>query len=145
MIFKPQNIELEEIVCQDVFVYFGAVAWQFFDVRLLRTIDLLRRKIGKPFIINNWHNGGSFDERGFRCYRCDIVKQAIKKENLYISPHMTGQAFDFDVIGSSAEEIRTWIFQNADILPFNIRLENGVNWIHIDTRDAGKRVYFFNQ
>jgi hypothetical protein len=138
--------ELKEIVCKDVYNYYKDVAWQFFDSRLLTTIDRLREKIGKPIFVNNWDTGGQFDERGFRCLRCSIVKQAIKNNKMYVSPHMTGQAIDFDVEGLLAEEVRLWIIKNQNMWPYPLRLEADVNWVHLDTREIGinKKVTLFN-
>jgi hypothetical protein len=138
--------ELKEIVCKDVYNYYKDVAWQFFDSRLLTTIDRLREKIGKPIFVNNWDTGGQFDERGFRCLRCSIVKQAIKNNKMYVSPHMTGQAIDFDVEGLLADEVRQWIIKNQNLWPYPLRLEADVNWVHLDTREIGinKKVTLFN-
>jgi hypothetical protein len=71
---------LDELVCKDVYEFYGNTAWQFFDFRLLHTIDILREKFNKPIMINNWLTHGEFDERGFRCLKCSLVKDAIKKD-----------------------------------------------------------------
>ena len=146
MIYKPTYFELPELVCEDIYNKFGDIAWSFFDARLLITIDLLREKLNKPIFVNDWQVHGKFDERGFRCIKCSLVKQAIKENRLYVSPHMTGQGIDFDVEGCLAEEIRDWIVKNQSILPYAIRLEKNVNWVHLDTRDntEGKKVVLFN-
>jgi hypothetical protein len=145
MIYEPIYFNLEEIACPHIYHHFGNVAWQFFDSRLLITIDKIRERIGKPVFINNWQEHGQFDERGFRCLQCELVKTAIKENRLYVSPHMTGQAVDFDVQGLVAEEVRQWIIKNANLWPYPIRLEAGVSWVHLDTRDAEKgKVHLFN-
>ena len=38
------------------------------------------------------------------------------------------------VIGMTAEEVRQWIIDHADELPYPARLERDVSWIHMDTR-----------
>lgn len=146
MIYKPQYFSLDELVCPHVYGIFGDIAWQFFDSRLLITIDLLREKFNKPIYVNDWQIHGEFDERGFRCIQCDLVKKAIRYKRLYVSPHMTGQGVDFDVEGLLAEEVRQWIIKNERILPYSIRLERSVNWVHLDTRDnfEGKKIVLFN-
>lgn len=145
MIYKPIYFDLEELVCPHVFKKYGNTAWQFFDSRLLITIDKIRERIGKPVFINDWNEGGKLDERGFRCIQCDTVNRAIAENKLYVSPHMTGQAVDFDVQGLLAEEVRQWIIKNQNLWPYPIRLEAGVSWIHVDTRDAEQgKVYLFN-
>lgn len=145
MIYKPVYFDLHELVCPDIYKKFGEIAWQFFDARLLATIDIIRQKIGKPIEVNNWKAGGQFDERGFRCIQCSLVQKAISEKRLYVSPHMTGQAIDFDITGLMAEEVRQWLQKNPNILPYPIRLEANVSWVHLDTRDADKgKIYLFN-
>jgi hypothetical protein len=64
---------------------------------------------------------------------------------MYVSPHMTGQGVDFDVQGLLAEEVRQWLIKNPNLLPYPIRLEAGVSWVHLDTRDTGiQKVTLFN-
>ena len=145
MIYKPTHFILEELVCPHVFKKFGDIAWQFFDERLLMTLDIIREKLNKPIFVNNWDQDGKFDERGFRCIQCSLVKKAIKEKRLYVSPHMTGQGMDFDVEGMVASEVRLWLVKNEKILPWPIRLEGNVDWVHLDIRDAEKdKVYIFN-
>ena len=145
MRYLPKYFTIDELVCPHIYDKFGEIAWQFFDQRLLITLDTLRERFNKPIFVNDWQVHGRFDERGFRCIQCDLVKKAIKEKRLYVSPHMTGQGADFDVQGLLAEEVRQWIIKNQNLLPYPIRLENGVSWVHLDTRDADKgKVYLFN-
>jgi hypothetical protein len=116
MIQKPINFEIREFVCPDVFNAYGETAWQFFDPKLLQTIDLLRQKLNRKILINTWHEGGSQQESGFRCLKCSIVQDYIKKDQIYCSAHMTGQAVDFSVEGMLAEEVRNWIRKNQNLL-----------------------------
>jgi hypothetical protein len=142
----PTYFTLDELVCEHVYNVFGKTAWQFFDPRLIITIDRLREKLNKPIYVNDWQIHGSLSQRGFRCIQCDLVKEAIAKDQLYVSPHMTGQAVDFDVEGLLAEEVRIWIKKNQNLLPYPIRLEKDVNWVHLDTRDADQgKVYEFKR
>jgi hypothetical protein len=136
--------KIEEMVCPHVYNAFSDQAWSFFDMRLLITLDRIRELINKPIIINTWKDGGQFDERGFRCIKCDLVKTAIAENKIYVSPHMTGQAVDFDVQGLVAEEVRNWLVVNRMKLPYQIRLEQDVNWVHLDTRAfKDERIHFF--
>jgi hypothetical protein len=143
MIYKPIYFDLEELVCKDVFDHYGQTAWQFFDPRLLETIDHLREKLVKAIFVNNWKEGGNLDERGFRCLKCQTVKDNYNKD--YCSTHMRGQAIDFDVQGLLAEEVRQWIIKNNNFLKYPIRLEKDVSWVHLDVIDCGKLVYLFNK
>jgi len=143
MALIPDNFTIEELVCKDVFDRFGQTAWQFFDPRLIITLDWIRQRLNKPVFINNWKDGGKFDERGYRCIQCSLVKDAIAQKRLYVSPHMLGQAADFDVMGMVSEEIRQWLIKNKNIIPYPIRLEEGVSWCHLDVQDTGQKVYLF--
>lgn len=145
MIYKPKYFTLDELVCEDVYNFYGQTAWQFFDSRLLVTIDQIRERIGKPIYINDWQVHGQFSQRGFRCLRCALVHDACVNNRMYVSPHMTGQAVDFDVVGLTAEETRQYIIKNQGLWPYPLRLEDGVGWVHLDTRDADKgKVFLFN-
>jgi hypothetical protein len=136
---------IDELVCMHVYYKFNSSALTFFDSRLLITMEAIRRRIDKPILINNWRHGELFSQRGFRCIQCPLVKDAISKDQLYVSPHMTGQAFDFDVVDMTADESRKYIFDNANLWPYSIRLENNVAWIHLDTRNnSDEKVIFFN-
>ena len=134
---KPDHFSIDELVCPDVYQYYGDTAFQFFDVKLLITIDRLREKFNKPIYINNWMIHGDFTQRGFRCIKCDLVKKAIADNQIYVSPHMTGQAVDFDVEGLLSEEVRQYIIKNKNLWPYPMRLEEGVSWVHLDIRDNG--------
>ena len=145
MIYEPKHFDLQELACPHAYDKYGAAAWQFFSPRLLITLDFLREKLNKPIYVNNWQISGSFDERGFRCIQCDLVKKAIAENRLYVSPHMLGRAIDFDVQSMTSEEVRQWIIQHQSILPYPIRLEKSVNWVHLDVFDANNgKVYLFN-
>lgn len=135
---------IEELVCKDVCDKFKERAWQFFDPRLIQTIDWIRERLNKPVYVNNWDNNGKYDERGLRCIQCSLVKDAIAQNRLYVSPHMLGQAIDFDVMGMVAEEVRQWLVKNKASLPHPIRLENGTTWVHLDVQNTGQKVYLFN-
>ena len=137
------NFILRELVCPDVFTKYGSMAWNFFDPRLLLTIDRIRYKFNKPIIINNWHLGGPFTQRGLRCLLCAEVKK--RYDTLYMSGHLIGKAVDFDVQGLVAEEVREFIIKNKSIWPYPIRLEKDVSWVHLDLYDMGEKVYLFNK
>lgn len=138
--------KLQELVCPDVYRKYGDRAWSFFDPRLLETLLFLREKIGRPFIVNNWGMGmgGNLSQRGLRCNLCDLNKKATLNDRVYMSAHSQGQGVDFDVKGMQAHEVRKLIIEIQEELPYPIRLENNVSWVHLDVRDAGKKVYIFN-
>jgi hypothetical protein len=76
---------------------------------------------------------------------CELVKE--KKKN-YLSSHILGKAGDFTVKGLTAKQARERIIQNSHLLPCNIRLEDGVTWLHIDVLPqfgVTERVYLFSE
>lgn len=109
------------------------------DERILETADQVREFFGVPVTINNWHNGGQFRYRGLRTPRCP--------QYIAGSMHCVGKAFDCDVKGKTAEDVRSEIMMNQDKFPHIMRMESLVNWVHIDIKgiDDHKRngIYLF--
>ena len=121
--------KLSELVCPHILQRFGDTAWMFLSTQILHTLLVLRTEIiNKPLIIN--HNNAT--QRGMRCNICPMVKQ---KTTVYESAHCNGIGFDITVVGMSAEEAREQIKKKQDKLPYPIRLEEDVTWLHIDCYD----------
>lgn len=135
-----KHFVLQELVCPDVYNKYGKTAWSFLDKRLLDTIEFLREELGKPIIINNWHRDGSYTQRGLRCNTCELVRT---KEDPYMSAHNFGQGVDMTFKGMSAKDVRRWIIKNQHKLPYNIRLETDVSWVHLDVRGGKDKITFF--
>ena len=134
-----QYFDIKEIVCDHVYDRFGETAWRFFDPRLLKVMAWLRLKLNRRIIINSRSYG--LTQRGLRCNLCSLV---AKKTTPYLSAHILGAAFDFDVEGMLAEETRQWIEKNKADLPHPVRLEKGTTWVHLDTatEQTDKVTYF---
>lgn len=121
--------KLSELVCPHILKRFGDTAWMFLSTQILHTLLVLRTEIiNKPLIINTT----SSTQRGMRCNICPVVKE---KTTAYESAHCNGIGFDIIVVGMNAEDARTIIKQNEDKLPYPIRLEEDVTWLHIDCYD----------
>jgi len=146
MIFKPKHFALEELVCPHAFKVHGEMAWQFFDERILMTLDFLRDKLTSEIYVNNWDSGGNESQRGLRCVLCELVKDAVKDDICYCSAHLRGQAMDITVKGMTTAQVRLWIVSNPSVLPFPVRLEKKTNgWNHIDVCNSGTmKVELFN-
>jgi hypothetical protein len=174
MIYKPEYFDLEELVCPHIFYKFGEFIWQRFDERLLKTMDFIREKLGAVFVNNwdssEYLNSeyvmyirsrikaglsvdenkapakpkGIFTQRGYRCNLCSIPSGKTKANELYASAHTCFQAVDFDVQGRTAEEVRKWIVDNAYKMPFPVRLEKGVSWVHLDIVNSEQKVQLIN-
>lgn len=125
---------IKELVCPHVYEIWGENAWQFLDDRMLKNLEWIREGIGKPIIVNNWATGGQYSQRGLRCTRCILVVEKVDLRKVYLSAHIQGKAVDFNVVGMTAEEVRDWIIEHADELPYPARVERDVSWIHLDTR-----------
>ena len=143
---KANNyFSINELVCKHVFNKFGEKAWQFIDTELLHTMLVIRKALNKPITVNNWASGGNFSQRSIRCNLCQIVKDKTNANALYMSSHVNGAGIDFDVKGMTAQEVRNWIIANQVLLPYPIRLEDKVNWVHLDIYDLlnGQKVSLF--
>ena len=157
-----EYFDLEELICPHVSANYGQKAWKFIDGRLLETVYVIRKHIAKPVYVNNWSYGGSFTQRGLRCNICELVKVKTTNDKVYMSAHSQGEAVDFSVKGMTANEVRLWLMDNQDILPYPIRVEVGfnphgmnkeqirqaimkdaMNWVHIDLRGEGEKITYF--
>lgn len=126
-----QYFDIKELVCNHIYDRFGIQSWMFLSTPLLHILLVLRKDILKiPMVINT----SSLKQRGMRCNICPIVKS---KTGPYISAHVTGNGIDFTSSVKNAEDIRQIIKSNQDKLPYKIRLEEEVNWVHLDVYDSG--------
>ncbi len=130
---------IRDLVCPDVMQRFGESAWQFFSTIYLHTLLIVRRDVlQSAMICNNYTKaGGSLKQRGLRCNLCQLVKEKTEAGKVYLSAHTTGEAGDFDVAGMTAVQARHKIIDNIAMLPYPIRLEEGVTWLHLDVYDSG--------
>lgn len=120
--------QLKELVCPHCINTYGDKAWQFLSTELLSTIYTLRTKVIKvPMIVNSEN---TYTQRGLRCNMCALVKEKTK---LYMSAHCLGKALDFHTKEYTPEQCRQLIKDNIDMFEYPIRLEEDVNWVHVDT------------
>ena len=121
--------DVSELVCPHTYKRFGELSWQFFDTATLHTLLVLRREIlCVPMTIN----AGESTQRGLRCNLCELVKG---KKKQYLSAHLMGKGFDVVSSQMTAQQMRDKISANADKLPYPIRIEKDVTWLHFDTFD----------
>ena len=138
--------DVRELVCPHCHKKFGDNSWQFIDTELLHTLLIVRRDILKvPIDVNNYDSGGSFSQRGLRCNICQIVEDKTSKGEVYLSAHVNGAGVDFTAKGMTAEQARNKIAANEHLLPYPIRLEKNVTWVHLDVYDYlnGKKINYF--
>lgn len=118
--------QIRELVCPHTHSEWGERSWQFLDTAFLHNLLVIRRDILKtPMTCNH----GTQLQRGLRCNMCELVSQ---KDEVYLSSHVLGKAGDFTVKGMTAEEARRRIKDNAHLLPYPLRMEAGVSWLHFD-------------
>lgn len=118
--------QIRELVCEHTHSKWGERSWQFLDTAFLHNLLVIRRDILQaPMVCNH----GSQLQRGLRCNRCGLVAQ---KDAVYLSSHVLGKAGDFTIQGMTAQEARSRIRNSANLLPYPLRMEGGVTWLHID-------------
>jgi hypothetical protein len=141
MFYKCRHFAIDELVDQATFRRFGELAWQFFRPEILISIDGIRDYYSRPIIVNNWHDGGPFSERGLR-----ILNDGDKAIYSPYSAHPMGAAVDLDVEGVPAEEVRQTILAHKDEDAFKLinRLEKGTNWVHADVFNVENRIVVFS-
>lgn len=121
---------IKELVCNHTYNKFGEASWQFLDTKLLHTLLVLRTEIFQtPMVINY---AGHY-QRGLRCNMCDLVKS---KDKVYLSAHILGKAVDVSMKTITGAQARQLIKKYQDKLPYPVRIEKDVNWLHIDVRDT---------
>lgn len=70
------------------------------------------------------------------CVNNDNTTVIIRRNGkVSIQGNCLGRAFDVTVSGMEAEAARKIIVDDSDKLPYPIRLEDGVSWLHVDTMD----------
>lgn len=133
--FLPPTIYAKVIKTDDPVATF----YQYVDKRIVELAEFYREYFDAPIIINNWHQKGLYTLRGFR--------PKSTKLGAKMSMHKFGKAFDCDVVGMSATEVRNKIRANKDLFYSKglRRIENGVAWVHSDIKDIPqKTVIEFN-
>lgn len=126
------NFKIQELVCSHCYEKFKNKSWQFLSTELLSILYTLRYEIFDcPIIINTWAVKGTLSQRGLRCNICTLVNE---KDDVYLSAHILGKAFDFNVEGYTTKQAYKKIKDNIDKFKYPIRLEsNTTTWLHIDT------------
>jgi hypothetical protein len=122
--FKLYELLPPEIYCDEDH------GWDMLCDRLKQTIDYCRELFNAPLVINDWKNKGHRQNCGFRTKTCAVGAK--------FSAHKQGMAADIICSRLSAAQMRKILHDNADKLPFKVRLEANVSWLHIDVRTDGQ-------
>lgn len=127
--------DIRELVCPHTYKSFGEKSWMFLTITYLEALLILRRDVVKcEMYINNWHTGGEFTQRGFRCNICQLIKDKTLKNQIYLTAH-AGSGCDSNSKLHSAEQMRELIKLNSHLFPMKIRIEKNVSWLHFDVYD----------
>lgn len=130
--YRPKYFKIQELVDHPTYERRGEKAFELLDERALMMLDEVREHFGKPVTVNNWAwNPNGFNYRGFRAHDCPVGAS--------LSQHKLGRAFDFDVQGMTADEVRTEIIRarkEEGKFKYIGGLELGVNWVHMDCRNT---------
>lgn len=107
----------------------------YIDREVFDGITFIRKTLKIRIRGNNWHEGGTLQNRGFR------IKQI---GDASLSQHLLANAFDFDSLDMTVAEIYKWLMDNQDMIIAktafraieNLSLTNksGDGWIHLDKR-----------
>ena len=138
---------IKELVCDHTYNRLGE-CWYLIPTFWLHTLLVIRRDIiQKPMICNKYDSTNSvYTQRGTRCNLCQLVKAETAKGKSYNSAHTKNIANDFTVVGMTAEDARKTIEAKKDLLPYPVRLEKDVTWLHVDgyDNDNGQEITYFS-
>lgn len=115
-----------EIYCNEEF------GWDMLCDQLKETIDAIRELLKVPLTCNDWARGGHRKNCGYRTQSCAIGAR--------FSAHKQGMAADLISNKMTAQQMRQLIHDSADKLPYKIRIEANVSWLHVDVRTAGQTI-----
>lgn len=129
-----KHFNIEEFVPKPIFDRYMANSKWFIDPKLIAIAEFIREEFELPVIINNWHAGGKFQERG---YRVPTTETGAR-----YSQHKFGRAIDINVKDIPAAEVSEWVIASFPSLkPLGLTtIENPTStptWTHIDVRWTG--------
>lgn len=140
-----KHFNTEELVSKEVYELLGDMAIKLIDPTALEVLENVREILDVPLICNNWHDGGTRDECGFRAQGTSVGAK--------YSQHRVGMAFDLVSPRMTAKEMRDKLDENKDLLTHPIRVEkwqgkkdedHEISWLHIDVGDTkGEKIYWF--
>jgi len=126
------HFDLREFVPKAIFDQYGANSIWFLDDRLIEGAEWLRAHFNAPITINNWHTGGSFQNRGFRAPNTTVGAR--------LSQHKFGRAIDFNVAGMTAAQVAKDLIDSGHIddSPWTTIEDpaHTATWTHLDMRQT---------
>lgn len=122
------HFDLREFVPKDIWDQYGKNSTWFIDWAIVEGAEWLRELFGKPIIINNWHTGGTFQNRGFR--------HPHTTAGARLSQHKFGRAIDFNVVGVKPDEVYDALIKEKGMIQWTAIEDKAFTptWTHIDCR-----------
>ena len=124
-----EHFVIQEFVPESIFEKYKENSIWFINPQVFNMAEFIRAYFNKPIIINNWNQGGTYQESG---YRLPDTTTGAK-----LSQHKRGAAIDIKFEGANYSEVRKEILANEDkFLASGITtIEDGTaTWLHIDCR-----------
>jgi len=135
--YKCKHFEIHELVPKQIYLKRKEKAWELMDVRILKTIDMLRNRYGR-MKINDYYWNGVREWSGLRTVDSPYYSKT--------SQHTFGRAVDIIFLDSTTDLVRNDILDlyNKDkIFRFINAMELGTNWLHIDVRNCKRLKTFY--
>lgn len=134
--YRPKYFSAKELVTPHVYNAYGEDSVRFIDENILKFLDKIRERYGKPIIVNSY--GRNLTQRCLRDNISAIVKDKTINNKLYLSAHSLGRAVDFEITGKPLKEVYDDIRNNPQDFPEIQRMETGDytlkhGYIHVDT------------
>jgi hypothetical protein len=121
------NFNLDEFIPKEFYISLE---------RLVNIAQFIREKTGESVTINNWYNGGTLNNRGFRMPNSTVGAPA--------SQHKIMNAIDINIGRWTAAQMLQFIKNNSKEL-YNLgvrRIEDiklTPTWLHIDCREHNEK------
>lgn len=130
--FEGAPFVMQEFVPREIFNLYGVKSTWFISQGVITSMIFLRNWFDAAITINNWHNSGKFQNRGYRVPDSNVGAR--------LSQHKFGKAVDFNVEGLTSDEVCKRIADNWDTLRTNVAFTTMEDpsftkgWTHLDTR-----------
>lgn len=141
--------EIYEVVPSAIYQAEGEQAWRYIDPEAKQMLFDFREWIGRPCVVNDYKWGGEFEWSGMRTPEKAASLGAPKSAHrANLAAGVLCRAFDVKIAGEDYTQLRARILAEQDhpLLQRINRMEDGVNWLHIDRIQppAGRsRIYLF--
>lgn len=125
-----KNFWLHEFIPPEIYEMSLRNSTLFIDQRLVKLVQFIRDRFNKPITINDWMDGGTFINSGYRSLLCEV--------GAHFSQHKFGRATDLKIDGVSPEEARRDIIANWNLFKEKTALTTleakTPTWLHVDVR-----------